>query len=48
MACMEERKNAYKILTEKPLGKRSLWKQRYRWEDNIIIYLRDGGGDEQL
>jgi hypothetical protein len=35
MACMEEKKNVYKILVRKPEGKRLLGRPRYRWEDSI-------------
>jgi hypothetical protein len=31
----EWRGNAYKILVEKPEGKKSLGRSRRRWEDNI-------------
>ena len=36
VARMEEG-SAFKILTDKPTGKRSLWKHRYRWDDNVRI-----------
>ena len=32
---MEEGRNAFKILTGKPTGKRLLERPRSRWEDNI-------------
>jgi hypothetical protein len=35
-----EKGNAYRILLEKPKGKRSLGRLRHRWVDNIKIYLR--------
>jgi hypothetical protein len=35
--------NAYKILVEKPEGKRSLRRSRRRWEDNIRMDLREIG-----
>jgi hypothetical protein len=43
---MEENRNVYRILVGKPEGKRPLGRPRSRWEDNIIINLRDvGWGD---
>ena len=35
VARMEEGRSAFKILTGKPSGKRSLGRPRRRWEDNI-------------
>ena len=32
---MEEDRNAFKILTGKPTGKRPLGRPRRKWEDNI-------------
>ena len=32
---MEEGRSAFKMLTGKPTGKRSLGRPRRRWEDNI-------------
>jgi hypothetical protein len=40
---MGVKKNAYKILVEKPEGKRPLEKQRCRWMDNIKIDFREIG-----
>jgi hypothetical protein len=37
-----ERK-VYKVLVGKPEGKRSLGRQRYRWEDGIRMDLREIG-----
>jgi hypothetical protein len=36
-------RNAYKILVEKPDGKRPLGRRRRRWEDNIRMALRKTG-----
>jgi hypothetical protein len=38
---MHGMKNAYKILVERPEGKRSLGRPSYRWEDNIRTDLRE-------
>ena len=35
VARMEEGRNAFKILTRKPIRKRPLGRPRRRWEDNI-------------
>ena len=35
----EEVRNAFKILTGKPTGKRSLGRPRHRWEDNNRMNL---------
>ena len=40
---MEQSRNAYSILVGKPEGKRSLGRQRRRWEDNIRMDLREVG-----
>jgi hypothetical protein len=37
---MGEMRNSYKIVV-KPEGKRSLWKRKRRWKDNINMYLRE-------
>jgi hypothetical protein len=38
---MEEMKNAYKILVEKPEGKTPLGRLVRRWEDNFRMDLRE-------
>jgi hypothetical protein len=38
-----EMRNAYKILVEKPEGKRQLGRPRRRWVDNIKMALREIG-----
>jgi hypothetical protein len=35
VACMREKRNAYRILVGKLEGKRPLGRPRHRWEDNI-------------
>jgi hypothetical protein len=40
---MMERIDAYRILLEKPDGKRSLGRPRRRWEDNIKMDLQEVG-----
>jgi hypothetical protein len=40
---MEEIRNAYKILVEKPEWKRPLGRPGRRWEDNKRIVLREVG-----
>jgi hypothetical protein len=36
-----EQKNAYWILVGKPEGKRPLGRPRHRWEDSILVDLRE-------
>jgi hypothetical protein len=43
VARMGEEMNAYRILVEKPVGKRPLGRPRLRWVDNIKMDLRDIG-----
>jgi hypothetical protein len=38
---MNGEKNEYRILVEKPEGKRSLGRHRRRWDDNINMDLRE-------
>jgi hypothetical protein len=40
---MGEERNVYKVLMEKPEGKRPLGRPRNRWEDGIRMDLRDIG-----
>jgi hypothetical protein len=42
---MEEGRGVYRVLVERPEGKRPLWKLRRRWEDNIKMDLREIGID---
>ena len=43
VARMEEGRSAFKILTDKPTGKRPLGRPRRRLEDNITMDLEDIG-----
>jgi len=43
VAYMGKMRNAYKILVEKPEGKRQLGSPECRWEDNIRMDLREIG-----
>jgi hypothetical protein len=38
-----DRRNAYRVLVEKPEGKRPLGRPRRRWEDNIRMDLQEVG-----
>jgi len=40
---MEEARNAFKILTGTPAGKRPLGRPRRRWGDNIRMDLKEMG-----
>ena len=40
VARMEKGRDAFKILTVKPTGKRPLGRPRRRWEDNIRMYFK--------
>jgi hypothetical protein len=43
LARMEEGRSAFKSLTGKPTGKRSLGRTRRRWEDNIRMDRKEIG-----
>ena len=43
VARMEEGRGVYKVLVEKPEGKRALGRPRRRWEDNIKMDLQEVG-----
>jgi hypothetical protein len=48
VACMGEKRNAYRVLVGKPEGKIPLERPRYRWVDDIEMDLREierGGMD---
>jgi len=40
---MVERRGVYRVLVEKPEGKRPLGRPRRRWEDNIKMDLQEVG-----
>jgi hypothetical protein len=42
----EEKKNAYRLLVEKPEGKRPLGRPRHKWVDNIRMDLGEVGWDD--
>jgi hypothetical protein len=42
-AGLGEKRNAYRILVDKPEGKRPLGRPRRRWVDNINMDLREIG-----
>ncbi|KAJ4444129.1 hypothetical protein ANN_05918 [Periplaneta americana] len=44
---MGESKNPYRVLVERPEGKRPLGRPRRRWEDNIKMDLREVGYDSR-
>jgi hypothetical protein len=41
VACMGERRGAYRVLVGKPEGKRPLGRPRHRWEANIKTDLQE-------
>jgi hypothetical protein len=43
VACMEKKRNAYRILVGNSEGKRLIGRPRRRWEDNIKMLLRETG-----
>ena len=45
VARMEEGRGVHTVLVGKPDGKRPLGRPRYRWEDNIKMYLQGVGRD---
>ena len=45
VARMKEGRSAFKILPDKPTGKRPLGRPSCRWEDNIRMDLKDIGID---
>ena len=43
VARMEEGKSAFKILTGRATGKKPLGRPRYKWEENIRMYIIEIG-----
>ena len=43
VARMEEGRGVHKVLMGEPEGKRSFWRPRLRWEDNIKMDLEEVG-----
>jgi hypothetical protein len=43
VACVGERRGVYRVLVEKPEGKRLHGRSRLRWEDNIKMDLQEVG-----
>jgi len=43
MACMGEERGAYRVLVEKPEGRRPLGRPRHRWVDDIKMDLQEVG-----
>jgi 3-oxoacyl-ACP reductase-like protein len=43
VACMEERRDIYRVLVGKPEGRKPLGRPRCRWEDNIKMDLQAVG-----
>jgi hypothetical protein len=45
MACSrnEEMRNEYRLLVQKPDGKRGIGRPRHKWEDNIKMHLGEIG-----
>ena len=43
VACMGERSGVYRVLVEKPEGKRPLGRPRHRWKDIIKMNLQEVG-----
>jgi len=43
VACMGDRRGAYRVLVGKPEGMRVLGRPRCRWEDNIKIDIQEVG-----
>jgi len=40
---MGERRGVYRVLVEKPEGKRPVGRPRRRWEDHISMYIQEAG-----
>jgi len=42
-ACMGKIRNANNVLVGKPEGRKTLWRRRWRWEDDMKINLKETG-----
>jgi hypothetical protein len=40
-SAFEDKKGAYRVLVEKPEGKRPLDRSKHRWEDNVKMDLQE-------
>ena len=45
VACVEQSRNAFRVLVEIPEGKRHLGRLRRRWDHNITMNLEEVGCD---
>jgi len=43
VACMGDRRGAYRVLVGKPMGERLHGRPRYKWEDNINTVFQEVG-----
>jgi len=43
VACVGDSRDAYRVLVQKPEGKRPLESPRHRWKDNIKMNLQEMG-----
>jgi len=41
VARMGEMRNTYRILVGKPEGKKQLGRPRHKWENNVMMHLRE-------
>lgn len=48
MACIVEIRNTYKVLVEKPVGKRLVGRHRRRWHDNIKRNAKETGYEDRM
>jgi hypothetical protein len=46
VACMRDRRGAYRVFVGRPEGRRPLGRPRRRWEDNVKVDLKQDGGHE--
>jgi hypothetical protein len=48
VACMVEKRGAYRILVRRPEGRQPLGRRRRKWEDNIKTDLQEVGWGHEL